>query len=338
MDEILTQHLKQLCADRSRAYEILRETADPAVSHEAGLLVDLILGEELSLAAPMWPGVDAVTALPPQQGVAAVRAWRATVAAAQPNRKGMTAALTAFPAWLERLDDTTREMFFDALPKLAPALDVFGEAGITELISAAKACRVAEARTALEFAATYCQTTPEIAAAALHLAVLACTTGSTGVLSELAKHLPFERIEASRQAERLLPALDRACAACGESAAEALALLTQIAESDLASALNTAHGLPKALAHIAPEERAAALEIMRKLVGAMGIRVIGFCLHKLPELYASKGQAHAGRVAEVACAAAERYGVLAGEAVLEGRTEIARQLLSGDAMTSRHTS
>ena len=51
MEDILTEHLRQLCASRSRAYEILRGITDPGLSHEAGLLVDLILGEEISLAA-----------------------------------------------------------------------------------------------------------------------------------------------------------------------------------------------------------------------------------------------------------------------------------------------
>lgn len=138
-------------------------------------------------------------------------------------------------------------------------------------------------------------------------------TADADTLERLAALFPVSRVAEDREAERLLERLI--------SAPLALNLVTQIATVSVSSAA----GVLRELAGQTLSQE--YLHLFENLTTAMGPRACGWCLKRLPELMRKQGPDQAAAVVQAAVGTAMSYGVLAAEALLEGKTRAARDLL-----------
>jgi hypothetical protein len=280
--------VESLIRDVSPVYVIFRH-AGP----EAAPLVDLIISEKLNTPADF-----AQCGL---LGTEALTCWAATARAAHPYRSAMQVVLLRFPGWWRDATPAQHQAMMAHLTQLAPAIGDLLDEGVRTLISAGQP--------SLACAASYALTTGDAVRAIVRIAGrgVDSPTVRDELLARLTEVFPAEKMEESRDAERFLPALERATAAAGDGWDLALRIGLQLAASDISSAYGTCLELPKAIAK-APAPR-PYLENFLALVTALGNRSAGFCLKKLP-------QAQDAAAVEDVTRTAAGYGVEAGLARL----------------------
>jgi hypothetical protein len=276
--------LDTLIRDVSPAYAIFREAGA-----EAAPLVDLIISEKLNVPEDF--------AQCGSLGADALACWGATARAAHPYRSSMQVVLLRFPGWWRDSTLEQREAMKAHLPQLAPAIGDLLDEGVRALISAGQ--------TALACAAGYALTTGDSVRAIQKIAAHGTASPALRdeLLNRLAQVFPAEKMEESRDAERFLPALERAAAAAGESWDLALRIGLQLAESDVSSAYGSCLEMPKSIAKARSPR--AYLDQFLALVTALGNRAAGACLKKLPLV-------DNPALTEEAVRAASAYGVEAG--------------------------
>jgi hypothetical protein len=99
------------------------------------------------------------------------------------------------------------------------------------------------------------------------------------------------------------------------------------AEKNYSSAHATVHELPKSLLAIPSDKVLTYFMHFHRLVGTIGIRVIGFGLAHLLGLYEKYDLGRAHGFNETSALIAERYRALAGQDFLERKTSTAREAL-----------
>lgn len=286
--------LEELISKVSLAYAIFRGGGDTPLP--AGPLVDLIVAEKLRVP----DGFAEQAGL----GAEAISAWARAVEGAKPYRNAMQLIADRFPDWWRAADGAGRAALAKHLPNLGPAVADLGDAGVADLLAAGEP--------ALACAASYALAD----AAAMRAIASVARAGRNqpercwAVLGELAANFPLSLIEESREAERFLPALGRTVEAAGAGWAEAVELAARLVKNDPSSAYGVLEAVPKALAGAGDKQ--AYLGQFSELVKAMGNRVAGVCLKRLP------GARESAATVERAIALSARYGVQAGERYLEG--------------------
>lgn len=283
-----SRFLEELISKVSPAYAIFRNGG-----LGAGSLVDLIVSEKLR--------VPEAFAERGAMDEAALTAWSKAAAGGKPYRDAIQVILDHFPGWWQNAGESGRAALAQYLPQIAPAAADLGDTGIRDLIAIGEA--------ALATAATYslADTAAVKAIAAIARAGRADSGRCSTLLPKLVDAFPLKMIEDSRDAERFLPALGRAIEASGEGWAEALELAITLVANDPSSAYGTLEAIPKALAKA--QDKQAYLAAFASLAKAMGNRVAGLCLKKLP----GAGRAQIDTTLDLA----DRYGVLAAERYLE---------------------
>ena len=289
-----SRFLDELVSKVSPAYEIFRGGGDFPVP--AGPLVDLIVAEKLHVPA----GFAAQAAL----GAEALTAWGRSVEGAKPYRNAMQLIVDRFPEWWNAADEAGRAALAKYLPQLAPAVADLDPSGVPDLLAAGEATFACAASYSLA-------DKPAVRAiGAVARAGSRDAARCSAVLAELAAAFPISMIEESREAERFLPALGKVVEAAGSGWAEAVELATALVKNDASSAYGVLEAVPKALA-VVKSDRQAYLGQFLALVRALGNRVSGVCLKRLP------AAAGADVTVERAVQLASRYGVLAAERFLE---------------------
>ncbi|MBK5292650.1 MAG: hypothetical protein JJE04_13350, partial [Acidobacteriia bacterium] len=146
------------------------------------------------------------------------------------------------------------------------------------------------------------------------------------LLQALTTAFPAIKMEEGRDAEHLLKALHLLTQAT-QAFPEALQLGIALIERDISAARATCKEAAATLGKLASNLHAPYLEDFRLLLEAIGIRVNGHCLRTLPGLYRKHSIDAVRRFVALACEAAQSYGVLAGEAFLDRKTDAARRTL-----------
>jgi hypothetical protein len=304
-EQILAAHLGGLAP----VYRQLAAISDSRLQAEAGRLIDLILSEQL--AAPVrFPPEDAIPAL------------RAAVEKAKPDRRCMEYLLKSFAGWVEAVSPAARGAFLEVIPELAPAAYDLNDEGMRMVLEAAAADTGI-----LRPVAGYAMTTDEAIRAVASIARQAAEHRRVDLLQALATAFPAEKMEESKDAEKLLPALKR-MVEVARAWTEGMQLGIALAERNASAARSASKDLVTVLGRLPAGDHGPYLDDFRLIVEAVGIRAAGFGLRTLPGLYQRHGAGPVRRFVSLACQAAESAGVLAGEAFLERKTEAARGVLT----------
>jgi hypothetical protein len=293
--------IDELSRKLSPAYAILRKVGEGAVARQLGLLLDELQAEQITPGAALDRGVEAILALPEAERAPAARCWRTFVARARPDRKSASACVEVFPVCLACVETLVRPAFFDGLPPLGPAAHAIGADLFTSLAGALNHSGPGNAALVLRFAAAYAETSPEIARAAVRIAVTCAQARREDLLETLMAAFPFAQVFDTRENERLLPAL-------APLPATALPLLTAILRDNVSSTVDVAKRLPALLAK--QSNPGAYLDAFHQIHAVVGPRAIGFCLSHLPALD------HA-RTAALARDTAAQAGALAAENAIQ---------------------
>jgi hypothetical protein len=290
-DPILDEHFAQMKTRHAAAYSIVETSG-------SGPLADLIISEELSAPDLSQISEDGVTPL------------LEALKTASPDRKCMQYVLTSFGGWLRSVPPAGRTEFLINIPKLAPATRDLGDEGMKTVLEAA----ALEPRVLAPIAA-YAMTTAAAIRAMATLATAAAKQNRPDLLEELAASFPAEKMEESKDAENLLPALAKM---------DSLELAVVLAKTNPAGARAAANSFAKALSNLPPAYKADCVSAFT----AIGPRATGFCVNTLPGIYQKHGEEAARRFVALACEAAKRHGQIAGQAFLERQTQASASALS----------
>ncbi len=285
---ILAAHVSEL----DPGYRIMDGLSDPALRTQAAQLIDFLRAEQIGI--------------PTDVPAEALPFLRAAAESAHPDRKCLSLLAARFGSWFSQVKPESRSAFLDGIVPLGPALADFGEAGMTDLIAA-----VNRDPRLMACISSYALTTKEIVVAMASLAV----GGPVEWLQRLVGAVPVAKMENSKDAERLVPAL--------ALVPDALAAVVTLAERNVSAAYGACKGLPAALKKV--ERRAEYLSDMRTLAETVGISSTGFVLDTLPGLYRQAGPEQAHAFVELAAECARQYGQSAGQAFLERKSAAARQ-------------
>lgn len=286
-DSTLRAHLDEL----HPAYRAVHTIADPTLRTEAAKIIDFALTQHLPV-----PAID--------QASEANGCWRAAIQTAHPDRKCVSYILTNFSAWWKRIEPPARPAFLEGFPHLAPAVHDLSNAGMGHVIQA-----VNRDPRLLPVIYSYAMTTGEAIRAVARLA----TSCDVAQLQKLVDVFPAQRMEASKDAERFLPALG--------AVPDALPLALVLTEHNVSSA----YAVCRALKNL--DRPPTYVDDFRLLVECIGISVSGVCLHELPRWHKQHGAEATHRFVQAAAECGRTYGVHAGQQFLERRTQAARQLL-----------
>ncbi len=281
----VAEHIREL----HPAYGLFSILTDAVSRKAAAELIDFLLAEEIPLPEVFHPMPESLPAL------------RDAVKAAHPDRKCIAYILANVSKWN---DPSVR----DSLPALAPALLDLHDDGMAMLLEAA----ALDGR-AVSAVAAYSMTNKAIVRAAAGLALHATRTGRIGDLQRLTAACPAERMEESKDAEKLLPAV--------AAVPDALALAAAIAQRNISSARGVCLKLAKL------DRTPEYLSDFQLAVEAIGVQSVGFCLETLPGLYAAHGLERTHAFVAMAAEAAREYGSHAGQAFLERKTKAAKAAL-----------
>ncbi|MEZ5355462.1 MAG: hypothetical protein R2762_22730 [Bryobacteraceae bacterium] len=265
----------------------------PGARPDAARIADIVVAEQFRTPSSLGPG----------EGIACLRR---ALEAAQPDRKCAQFILDHFAQWMQALADNGRDTFLEQFPTLAPAAADLGESGMKRVIDATN-------REPRKFAcvAAYAMTTKD---AILAMASLAAVH-SIADLQRFTAAFPAERMEESRDAERLPAALARV--------PEALPLAASLIAGDVSAAYGT-------LVRLRSVERSPAyLAAFRTLVETVGLQANGWCLDTMPGLFQRLGADRMNAFVETAAGIARDFGGHAGQAFLEGRVPAGKDLLAG---------
>jgi len=282
---ILSAHVSEL----DPAYRIFDGLSDPKLRAEAAKLVDFLRGEEIAVPLDVPP--DALPFL------------RAAAESAHPDRKCLGFLAARFGAWVARVQPESRTAFFEGMISLGPALADFGDEGMSDVVTA-----VNRDSRLMACISSYALTTKPVVLAIAKLAVDAPVEW----LQRLVAAVTVTKMEESKDAERLLPAL--------ALVPDALPIIVVLAERNVSSAYGACKGIGKVTA-----SRAEFLEDMRLLAETVGISSVGFSLDTLPGLYRGIGLERAREFVKLAAECAVEYGQSAGQAFLERKTAASAQ-------------
>lgn len=303
-DPILQAHREELGA----AYRVFDRLDVPELRREAGLLIDFLQGEQISVPETIGDPAEGLPCL------------RKSVEAAHPDRKCIAFLLKGFPDWTRAVAPASRETFLRRLPELAPAVYDLGDAGMRTVVEAVSA----EPRTLGPIAA-YAMTTAGAIRAIAELAHAAAAHQRVDLLEALAEAFPATAMEESKDAERLLPAVAAAATAAGSAWSEAMELALLLIRNSVSSAYGAFSALPGALRKV--PDTGVYLRDFREISEAVGLRAIGLCLGTLPGWHAKQEREALRRFVALGCEAAREFGALAGMAFLERKTKASKQLL-----------
>jgi hypothetical protein len=281
----IQNHIREL----HPAYGMFESLDDNKQREAAAQLMDFLLAEQIAVPDPFRPAPGLLPSL------------RDAVKAAHPDRKCAAYILKNIAKW-------NHPAVIELLATLAPAIPDLGDDGMAMLLEAAGL----EARTVPAVAA-YAMTNKAIIRAAVALALHAARNGQIAYLQRLTAACPAAKMEESKDAERLFPAV--------AAVPDALGLAAAITVLNISSARGTCLRLAKIAR--TPEY----LADFQLLVESVGIQSIGFCLESLPGLYAKHGVERTRAFAAMAAEAAREYGSYAGQAFLERKTAAARAAL-----------
>lgn len=330
--------MAQRCSPVYAWLEELERTAAPevrdAVVRHGAAIADLVVWQELTvdpeaLASASRKALSGAV-LPAEVLFAA---WRSAAEESLPSRPACTTVLHAFVGWIESLPADVRTSFAVGIGPLCSFAAEIKEAGMAEVLDAVRQLGTADRVAAMVAAmGTYRDTDAPNLLAICRLARVTLSSGRKDLLDRVPQVVSLEAMMDSRDAGRFLPALAAAAVAVQASspalACEFVQLLLDTASQNVSSGYAAAVALPRAMKALAPDAAAAYVRGVAGVVGSAGIRLLGFCLKKLPAVYRRHGADKASAFVEQAVVVGRTQGATAAEWFLARRTAAAREALA----------
>jgi hypothetical protein len=347
MTAIATEHLRELAAGRSEAYELLlaleeNPQADEACFRSLGQIVDWIVSHPIS---PEGGALDDLAAFVKceTQDLASTLPVLALALSEAGNPSRMRMLLINYPKWLRMASAVARPYFLGILPNIAAHVSEMEGDGVDALIRCLNTCTTAEDCEILAGCVDrYQETSGSIILAAAEIAGVAIRTNARPLVEKLMTVVTPDEIRVSRPTRELVPALVKIrIAVAGDYAIRestwgaAVALCVAVAENNHSSALHLARHLERSLITMTPETQLAYLSSFQNIVEAAGVSMLGYGTKQLRGLFLEVGDERASLFVAQGVAIARRYGKVAGEEFFEQRSDASREAspLAGQAST-----
>ena len=329
---IAAQHVRELAAHKSKAYELLlsleqNPAADDACFESLAHVIDRALFNEISIDAEMLRGLTAVVSEPVQDLRASLAALDAALGEGEPDRGNLKLLLAGFAGWIKAASPASRSHLLTILPNIAPHLQDLKEAGAEMLIGHFNACASPEERDAVaRVIAQYRETSGEIILAAAGIASVWLRTRTGALIEPMLKAVTAEEMFESKDARVLLPAIAKLrTAGSDEVWSAAAAVCLAAAKQNHSSAVNLARELGGALAPLPDPARLPYLKSFEAILEAAGVSLAGYGLKQLPALFHKAGAERAAAFVAEGVAIARRYGKVAAQEFFELKTPASRE-------------
>ena len=333
---IATEHVRELAARKSEAYELLlaleeNPHADEACFRSLGQIVDWIVQHPIPLEDGTLDDLREFVRSTQDLDSTLPVLGLALAEAANPGR--MRVLLTGYPKWLRAVSDTGRPCLLGILPNISAHLNE-PESSVDSLIACLNACEsVEDCEILCECVGRYQDTSGSIITAAAEIAGVAIRTNSRQLVEKLMIAVAPEAMRDSKAARELLPALARLkTIAAGESAvasesiwSSAIGVCVAVAEDNHSSALHLARHLGASMIAMTPAMQLAYLNSFQKIVEDAGISLLGYGTKQLPALFQEVGGERASQFVAQGAAIARRYGKVAAEEFFEQRSGASRE-------------
>jgi len=333
---IATEHVRELAARKSEAYELLlaleqNPHADEACFRSLGQIVDWIVQHPIPLEGGTLDDLREFVKSEAQDLDSTLPVLGLALGeAANPRR--MRVLLVGYAKWLRTVSDTGRPHLLGILPNIAAHLESEGS-GLDALIACLNACDTAEDCEILcGCVGRYQDTSGSIITAAAEIAGVAIRSNSRELVEKLMIAVAPEAMRDSKAARELLPALARLRRAeTGESElsdcvwAAAIGVCVAVAGSDHSSALHLARHLGESLESLRPKTQLAYLNSFQRIVEDAGISLLGYGTKRLPALFQEVGDDRCTQFVAEGAAIARRYGKVAAEEFFEQRSGASRE-------------
>ena len=336
MTEIATEHVRELAAQKSEAYELLlaleeNPFADESCFRSLAQIVDWIVFHPISLEGGTLDELRGFVRSEPEDLPSTLPVLALALSeASNPGRMQML--LAGYARWLRAASNTARPYLLGILPNIAANLDELRDGGVEELIACLNACGSEEDCEILAgCVGRYQETSGSILLAAAQIAGVAIRTDSRALVEKLMIAVAPEAMLDSKAARELLPALARLKTAVGESVAgefvwsAAVGLCVTVAANNHSSALHLARHLAEALVALPSMRQLAYLNSFQCLIDSAGISLLGYGTKRLPALFQEAGDELASQFVAQGAAIARRYGRVAAAEFFEQRSGASRQ-------------
>ena len=337
MTEIATEHVRELAAQKSEAYELflaLEENpfADESCFRSLAQIVDWIVFHPISLEGGTLDELRGFVRSEPEDLPSTLPVLALALSeAANPGR--MQILLAGYARWLRAASNTARPYLLGILPNIAANLDELREGGVKELIACLNACASEEDCEILAgCVGRYQETSGSILLAAAEIAGVAIRTDSRALVEKLMIAVaPEAMLESKADAGAVAgagPAKDRRS---GEPAAgefvwsAAIGLCVTVAANNHSSALHLARHLAESLAALPAMRQLAYLNSFQCLIEAAGISLLGYGTKRLPGLFQEAGDELASQFVAQGAAIARRYGRVAASEFFERKSGASRE-------------
>lgn len=331
MTLIATEHVRELAAGKSAAYELLlaleeNPHADEACFRSLAQIVDWIVFHPISLDGGTLEDLRAYVKSETQDLASTLPVLALALSeAANPGR--MQALLAGYANWLKAVSDTARPSLLGILPNIAAHLDEL-RGGVDALIACLNACDSAEDCEILAGCIDrYQETSGIIISAAAEIAGVAIRTDARPLVEKLMIAVAPEAMLDSKAARELLPALARLkTVMAGETVwSAAIGLGVAVAANNHSSALHLARHLEASRVSMTRGTQLAYLNSLQRIVEETGISLLGYGTKQLPALFQEIGDERASRFVAQGLAIARRYGKVAAEEFFEQRSGASRE-------------
>jgi hypothetical protein len=295
-------------------------------------LSDFVVNQELRAGSEISDTADAIIKAGEPDTAKCFSAWRLAVTGAYPSRAAMRAMLQSFGRLLQLTRRSQRPVFLDFLPRIAPCVDDLEVAGIEEILKMVNAFEDSgDGQHFLEFVGLYGSTSGQVVLGVARIAHKAIRYDRKDYLSKFLAIVPPERTLENADAKKLIPTLASLIEVSSprgkDFCCKGLDLFLTVAGKNYSSACFSMREVPKRLESVSSSAGLYYVEDFERLVQAIGISVVGFCLNKLPKMYGEYGVAATRSFVEAAASAADTYGINAGQGFLERMTGAARKML-----------
>ena len=334
-DSIASQHVRELAARKSKAYELLlaleqNPAADESCFQSLGRVVDRIQFNEISLEADTLGSLSGFLKMPEADLGTTLAVLAVAVSEAEPERDNVNLLLNRFTHWIGGASPSARPHFLEILPNIGALLKELGSEGVEALIACFNACSSdPDCDLIARCIVRYQETTGPILSAASELGSLFIRTDARPAIDKMLIAAPPDVMYDSKDARALLPAMAKLqSAASGDAAWSAGAVVClAVAKHNHSSALNLARRLPGVLAQMPADLQAPYLKAFGSIIEEAGVSLTGYGSKQLAALFQKAGAERASAFVAGGIGIARKYGRVAAEEFFEQKTAAAKQAL-----------
>jgi hypothetical protein len=325
MSQIALEHVRELAARKSKAYELLlaleeNPQADESCFLSLAHIVDRILFHEISLDGGALDNLRGLAKSETNELASTLAVLALALSEAEPDHGSIQVLLSDYAEWLSAVSETARPHFLGILPNIAVHLKELEGSGVDTLIARLNSCgSTGDCEILAGCVDRYQETSGSILIAAAEIASVAIHADSRPLVDKLMSAVEPEAMLDSKPARELLPALAKL------KTAAAIGVCVAVAGHNHSSALNLARHLEASLGSMKPETQLAYLNSFQEIVEETGTSLVGYGTKQLPALFQKAGVERATKFVAQGVAIAHRYGRVAAEEFFEQKTAASQQ-------------